>query len=61
VAEAAQAAMTADEAIAELRSRIERLGPVNRMAIQQFTELDERRIFLTTQRQDMVDSIAQTN
>ena len=53
--------MTAEEAIAELRAQIERLGPVNMMAIQQFTELDERRSFLTTQRQDLVDSIAQTN
>jgi len=61
VAEAAQAAMTAEEAIAELRAQIERLGPVNMMAIQQHTELDERRIFLTTQRQDLVDSISQTN
>jgi chromosome segregation protein len=61
VAEAAQAAMTAEEAIAELRAQIERLGPVNMMAIQQFTELDERRTFLTTQRQDLIDSIAQTN
>jgi chromosome segregation protein len=56
VAEAAQAAMTAEEAIAELRAQIERLGPVNMMAIQQFTELDERRVFLTTQRQDLIDS-----
>lgn len=61
VAEAAQAAMTAEEAIAELRSQIDRLGPVNMMAIQQFAEMDERRTFLTTQRQDLVDSIAQTN
>ncbi len=61
VAEAAHAAMTAEEAIAELRAQIERLGPVNMMAIQQFAELDERRIFLTTQRKDLVDSIAQTN
>ncbi len=61
VAEAAQAAMTAEEAIAELRAQIERLGPVNMMAIQQFTELDERRTFLTTQRKDLIDSIAQTN
>ncbi|MBP7776014.1 MAG: chromosome segregation protein SMC [Acidobacteria bacterium] len=61
VAEAAQAAMTAEEAIAELRAQIERLGPVNMMAIQQFSELDGRRTFLTTQRQDLVDSIAQTN
>ncbi len=61
VAEAAQAAMTAEEAIGELRAQIERLGPVNMMAIQQHSELDERRIFLTTQRTDLVDSIAQTN
>jgi chromosome segregation protein len=61
VAGLAAAAMTAEEAIAELRARIDRLGPVNMMAIQQFTELDERRGFLTTQRQDLVDSIAQTN
>ncbi|MEZ5418412.1 MAG: chromosome segregation protein SMC [Vicinamibacterales bacterium] len=61
VAEAAQAAMTADEAIAELRAQIDRLGPVNMMAIQQFAEMDERRVFLATQRQDLVASIAQTN
>ena len=61
VADAAQAAMTAEEAIAELRVRIERLGPVNMMAIQQATEMDERRTFLTTQRKDLVDSISQTN
>jgi chromosome segregation protein len=61
VAEAAQAAMTAEEAIHELRAQIDRLGPVNMMAIQQFAELDERRTFLGTQRQDLVDSIAQTN
>jgi chromosome segregation protein len=61
VAGLAAAAMTAEEAIAELRARIDRLGPVNMMAIQQFTELDQRRGFLTTQRQDLVDSIAQTN
>ena len=61
VAEAAQAAMTAEEAIAELRAQIDRLGPVNMMAIQQFAEMDERRTFLGTQRKDLVDSIAQTN
>ena len=61
VAEAAQAAMTAEEAITELRTQIERLGPVNMMAIQQYTEMDERRVFLGTQRKDLIDSIAQTN
>jgi chromosome segregation protein len=53
--------MTAEEAIAELRGKIDRIGPVNMMAIEQHMELEERHRFLTTQRQDLVDSIAQTN
>jgi chromosome segregation protein len=57
----APAKMTAEEAITELRGRIEKLGPVNMMAIEQFTELETRHTFLTTQRKDLVDSIAQTN
>jgi chromosome segregation protein len=55
------ARMTAEEAIAELRAKIDKLGPVNMMAIEQFTELESRHTFLTTQRKDLVDSIAQTN
>jgi chromosome segregation protein len=55
------APMTAEEAIAELRAKIDRLGPVNMMAIEQFDELEARHIFLTTQRKDLIDSIAQTN
>jgi chromosome segregation protein len=53
--------MTAEEAIVELRGKIDKLGPVNMMAIDQFTELETRHTFLTTQRKDLVDSIAQTN
>jgi chromosome segregation protein len=53
--------MTAEEAIAELREKIDRMGPVNMMAIEQSIELEERHGFLTTQRKDLVDSIAQTN
>jgi chromosome segregation protein len=53
--------MTAEEAIAELRGKIDRIGPVNMMAIEQHTELEHRHVFLTTQRQDLIDSIAQTN
>jgi chromosome segregation protein len=53
--------MTAEEAITELRAKIDKLGPVNMMAIEQFSELDTRHTFLTTQRKDLVDSIAQTN
>ncbi|MGH9201095.1 MAG: chromosome segregation protein SMC, partial [Vicinamibacterales bacterium] len=57
----APAQMTAEEAISELRSKIDRMGPVNMMAIDQFTELETRHAFLTTQRQDLIDSIAETN
>jgi len=53
--------MTAEEAIAELRGKIDKIGPVNMMAIEQHGELEERHVFLTTQRQDLIDSIAQTN
>ena len=53
--------MTAEEAIAELRSKIDRIGPVNMMAIEQHAELEQRHVFLTAQRQDLIDSIAQTN
>jgi chromosome segregation protein len=49
-----------DQVIALLRRRIERLGPVNMMAIEQFDELEARHGFLTTQRKDLLDSIAQT-
>jgi chromosome segregation protein len=49
-----------DDVMALLRKRIERLGPVNMMAIEQFDELESRHTFLTTQRQDLLDSIAQT-
>jgi chromosome segregation protein len=47
----ASATLTADDAIAALRARIDRLGPVNMMAIEQFEELEARHAFLTTQRQ----------
>jgi chromosome segregation protein len=53
--------MTAEEAIARLKAKIDRLGPVNMMAIEQFDELESRHVFLTTQRRDLVDSIAQTS
>ena len=44
-----------------MRSKIDRIGPVNMMAIEQFDELETRHHFLTTQRKDLVDSIAATN
>ncbi len=51
---------TADGIIVELKEKIERLGAVNMMAIEQFDELDERHLCLTTPRRDLRDSIAAT-
>jgi chromosome segregation protein len=58
VAEAPPA--SADEAISELKAKIDRLGPVNMMAIEQFDELETRHTFLTVQRKDLRESIAAT-
>jgi len=58
--QAVPASMTAEEAITRLKARIDRLGPVNMMAIEQYDELETRHTFLTTQRRDMTDSISQT-
>jgi chromosome segregation protein len=52
--------MTPDEMVADLRHKIERVGAVNMMAIDQFDDLESRHAFLTTQRKDLVDSIAAT-
>jgi chromosome segregation protein len=54
------ASLTAEDAIAALKLKIERLGPVNILAIEQFDELETRHTFLTTQRKDLIESIAQT-
>lgn len=51
---------TAEEMIARLKAKVDRLGAVNMMAIDQFDELEARYAFLTTQRQDLIDSIAAT-
>ena len=51
---------TPDDAIAVLKAKIDRLGPVNMMAIEQFDELENRHTFLTVQRKDLRESIAAT-
>jgi chromosome segregation protein len=61
VAPAQAGSMTAEQAIVALKAKIDRLGPVNMMAIEQYDELETRHAFLTTQRKDLVDSIAQTS
>jgi len=57
---AAADVMTPEDAISALRVKIDRLGPVNMMAIEQFDELEQRHAFLTAQRKDLVESIAAT-
>jgi chromosome segregation protein len=54
------APMTPEDVIASLKKKVDRLGPVNMMAIEQFDELESRHTFLTTQRKDLLDSIAST-
>ncbi len=58
--ETASGEASPDDVMALLREKIDRLGPVNMMAIEQFDELESRHTFLTTQRKDLLDSIAQT-
>jgi chromosome segregation protein len=57
---ASSGSLTPDEMVADLRARIDRMGPVNMMAIDQFDDLESRHAFLTAQRKDLVDSIAAT-
>ncbi len=46
--------------VEELRSRIEGFGAVNMMALEELSESEERLLFLTAQRQDIVDGIWST-
>jgi chromosome segregation protein len=46
--------------VEDLRARIEGFGAVNMMALEELAENEARLLFLTTQRQDIVDSISST-
>jgi len=46
--------------VEELRARIEGFGAVNMMALEELSESEERHLFLTGQRQDILDGIAST-
>jgi chromosome segregation protein len=50
----------ADQKYLEVRNRIEALGPVNPQALEEFQEAQQRYDFLNTQRQDLLDSIRDT-
>ena len=47
-AEAPARTLTPDEMVADLRQKIERMGAVNMMAIDQFDDLESRHTFLTS-------------
>jgi chromosome segregation protein len=46
--------------VRELRQRIDNLGPVNMMALEEYEEARQRHEFLDTQRQDLLNAIADT-
>ena len=51
---------TEDQAHREMRSRLDAMGPVNMMALEEYKETAERHQFLETQRKDLLDAIADT-
>ncbi len=44
----------------EMRTKLENMGPVNMMALEEFKETEQRHQFLETQRKDLLDSIENT-
>jgi chromosome segregation protein len=51
---------TQEESCRGLRQRIEQMGPVNMMALEEYKETAERHGFLATQRTDLMESIENT-
>jgi chromosome segregation protein len=51
---------TEDAAYREMRTRLENMGPVNMMALEEYNETAERHGFLETQRKDLLESIENT-
>ena len=51
---------TEDQQYHELRARLEAMGPVNMMALEEYKESAERHGFLDVQRKDLLDSIQNT-
>jgi chromosome segregation protein len=51
---------TEEDTCRALRQRIEQMGPVNMMALDEYKETAERHSFLETQRKDLIESIENT-
>jgi len=45
-------------AVEDLRQKLENFGAINMLALEELSEIEERLLFLTVQRQDIIDSIA---
>jgi chromosome segregation protein len=53
--------LAAEEAMyREMKTRLENMGPVNMMALEEYQETAQRHTFLETQRKDLLDSIENT-
>ncbi|HXX44169.1 MAG TPA: AAA family ATPase, partial [Candidatus Acidoferrales bacterium] len=51
---------TEDQIYRDMRAKLEAMGPVNMMALEEYQETAERHTFLETQRQDLIASIENT-
>jgi chromosome segregation protein len=49
-----------DQLYHEMRSKLDAMGPVNMMALEEYKETSERHAFLETQRRDLISSIENT-
>jgi chromosome segregation protein len=52
--------MLEETAYREMRTKLDNMGPVNMMALEEFKETEQRHQFLETQRKDLLDSIENT-
>lgn len=50
----------AETSYREMKERLESMGPINMMALEEFKECEERSVFLTRERDDLLASIADT-
>ncbi len=57
---ASEALAAEDEVCRGLKAKLEAMGPVNMMALDEYKESSERHAFLETQRRDLLDSIENT-
>lgn len=55
-----EALEAAEAEYAQLRQKIDSMGAINMMALEEYAECEERHTFLNTQRKDLLDSIADT-